>query len=380
MKKSFSQFWKTSLFSAFFLLGLSSLQAQTPSSFSYQALIRDASNQILSNQSVGMQISIRQNQATGTPVYRESFSLTSNANGLVSLEVGQGSVSLGQFDSINWAEGPYFIQSEIDPTGGSNYSISGTTQIMSVPYALHAKSAESVSGLRVSFLGDSLFFGEDNYIIVKGLSASNPRFSPAAVNCASGPTLIRTVFNPATGKTWMDRNLGASQVATSFNDSAAYGDYYQWGRFSDGHQCANSSTRSTISASAQPGHGDFIVTSSASSNWLSTQDTTLWKGLTGTNNPCPSGFRLPTAAELNAERSSWSVNTRSGAFASPLRWAAGGNRTHTGSFASVGSGGVYYGSTTSSNGVSYLFFTSSTAGVAAGSPVGGACIRCILDE
>jgi hypothetical protein len=124
------------------------------------------------------------------------------------------------------------------------------------------------------------------------------------------------VTNPATGKTWMDRNLGASQVATSSTDANAYGDLYQWGRGSDGHQCRNSPNTSTLSSTDQPGHGSFIF---SPSDWRSPQNGNLWQGLSGINNPCPSGYRLPTEAELNSERLSWISNNAAGAFASPLK-------------------------------------------------------------
>ena len=118
--------------------------AQTPEKMSYQAVVRDADGQLVSDAAVGMQISILQNMTTGTPVYVEIHNPTSNENGLVSIEIGMGTTS-DDFSTIDWSTGPYFIKTETDPTGGSNYTISGTSQLMSVPFALHAKVAESVS-------------------------------------------------------------------------------------------------------------------------------------------------------------------------------------------------------------------------------------------
>jgi hypothetical protein len=115
-----------------------------PQKMSYQALIRDVSNALVVNQAVGMQISILQGSASGTAVYQETQTLTTNANGLVSLEIGTGTVVSGTFAAIEWFTGTYFIKTETDPTvGGTNYTITGTSQLMSVPYALHAKTAES---------------------------------------------------------------------------------------------------------------------------------------------------------------------------------------------------------------------------------------------
>jgi len=118
------------------------LWAQSPEKMSYQAVIRNSSEALVTNTTVGMKISILQGSASGTAVYVETQSPTTNANGLVSIEIGGGS----GFNTIDWANGPYFIETKTDPAGGTNYTITGTSQLLSVPYALHAKTAESVSG------------------------------------------------------------------------------------------------------------------------------------------------------------------------------------------------------------------------------------------
>lgn len=126
------------------LLSTMSFAQTTPEKMSYQAIIRDADGQLVSDTEVRMQISILQNTTTGTAVYVEIHTPTSNENGLVSIEIGMGTTS-DDFSSIDWSTGSYFIKTETDLTGGSTYTISGTSQLMSVPYALHAKVAESVS-------------------------------------------------------------------------------------------------------------------------------------------------------------------------------------------------------------------------------------------
>jgi hypothetical protein len=123
-----------------------SVFAQSPEKMSYQAVIRNSSDQLVTVQSVGMQISILQGSASGTAVYVETQTPTTNANGLVSLEIGTGTVVSGNFTTIDWANGTYFIKTETDLTGGANYTITGTSQLLSVPYALHAKTAETLSG------------------------------------------------------------------------------------------------------------------------------------------------------------------------------------------------------------------------------------------
>jgi len=121
-----------------FLLITFSFFAQSPEKMSYQAVIRDATNTLVTNQSVGMQISIL--QTTGTAIYTETQTVSTNTNGLVSLEIGMG-VTSDDFSAIDWKAGPYFIKTETDPTGGSSYTITGTSQLMSVPFAMYAKTS-----------------------------------------------------------------------------------------------------------------------------------------------------------------------------------------------------------------------------------------------
>lgn len=128
------------------LLVGSSIFAQAPEKLSYQAVIRDMNNNLVISTNVGMQISILQGSASGTAVYVETHTPGTNANGLVCIEIGNGTIVSGDFTTIDWADGPYFILTETDPAGGTSYTISGTSQLLSVPYALHAKTADSVSG------------------------------------------------------------------------------------------------------------------------------------------------------------------------------------------------------------------------------------------
>ena len=119
--------------------------SQAPDKMSYQAVVRDAGNALVTSQGVGMQLSILQGSVTGTAVYVETQTPTTNINGLVSIEIGSGTVVSGTFNAIDWSNGPYFIKTETDPTGGTTYSITGTSELMSVPYALHANTAENVT-------------------------------------------------------------------------------------------------------------------------------------------------------------------------------------------------------------------------------------------
>ncbi len=195
------------------------------------------------------------------------------------------------------------------------------------------------------------------------------------------PVCFEDVTNPITGKTWMDRNLGATQVATSSTDAASYGDLYQWGRAADGHQVITSATTGNLSSSDTPGHGDFIITSSYPVDWRSPQNHNLWQGVDGVNNPCPNGYRLPTDAELNAERLSWSSNNAAGAFASPLKFPVPGARhSHLGYLHNNGSVGYYWSSTISAGALSRtLYFNRYGATINHHYRTSGLSVRCIKD-
>jgi hypothetical protein len=133
------------LYTLIALIALFSLTmvAQAPDRLSYQAVIRNGNNQLVVSTAIGMRISILQGSVTGTAVYVETHNQNTNNNGLVTVEIGGGTVVSGDFATIDWSAGPYFIKTETDPSEGTTYSITGTSQLLSVPYALHAKNADS---------------------------------------------------------------------------------------------------------------------------------------------------------------------------------------------------------------------------------------------
>ncbi len=124
------------------------LWAQAPQSFSYQAVVRGAKNELVANKPVGMKISLLHGSEKGKAVYVETHKPTSNDNGLVSIAIGGGTkdASSNAFASIDWSKGPYFVQTETDVSGGTNYSLTSVSQLLSVPYAMYAKTAESIVG------------------------------------------------------------------------------------------------------------------------------------------------------------------------------------------------------------------------------------------
>jgi hypothetical protein len=112
--------------------------AQVPEKISYQAVVRDNLDHLVSDHSVGIKLTILYGSPTGTVVYTETQTPTTNTNGLISIEFGGGA----GFSTINWSVGPYFLKTETDPAGGTNYTIAGVTQPLSVPYSSYAKTSE----------------------------------------------------------------------------------------------------------------------------------------------------------------------------------------------------------------------------------------------
>ena len=199
----------------------------------------------------------------------------------------------------------------------------------------------------------------------------------------NGPTAVVDVYNPTTGKTWMDRNLGATKVAESIDDVDAYGDLYQWGRIADGHQSRSSETATTLSETDKPGHSNFIKTNAVPNDWRSTSNNNLWQGVAGTNNPCPSGYRIPTEAEFNAERQSWTTNNTAGAIASPLKLPAAGRRKfNDATIENAGQDALYWTSSIATNETTVrgLYIYSGTAAFADRNKSNGYSIRCIKDN
>ena len=185
------------------------------------------------------------------------------------------------------------------------------------------------------------------------------------------------VTNPTTGRIWMDRNLGATQVATSSTDSNAYGDLYQWGRGADGHQIRTSGTTSTLSSTDQPGNVNFILAPNSPFNWRSPQNTNLWQGVNGVNNPCPSGYRVPTEAEWQVEYATWT--SANYAFGSPLKLPKAGIRTNNNSFNQLGTGGRYWSSTVDGSNSRLMYFDGSSGAMFTDGRALAASIRCIMN-
>jgi uncharacterized protein (TIGR02145 family) len=600
----------------FTLLTTVTLWAQAPQRMSYQSVIRDGSNVVVASTPVGIKISLLQGTATGSVVYSETHRKATNANGLLSLEIGDGTAISGTFAGIDWANGPYLIKTETDPTGGTNYSIPGIAALNSVPYALFsangtpgpqgatgpqgpigstgatgsqgpigltgpagaigasgAVGAQGIQGIQgevglqglkgdkgdtgeqgpqgvfgpkgdkgdtglkgdtgdqgikgdkgdTGLKGDTgdqgikgdkgdtgqkgdtgdqgikgdkgdgftdgtaagqlMYWNGSAWVVVATTAnegaalqliggvptwvGGTPPTAPGAptIGTATGGDAEATVaftapasdggaaittytatsspgnitgtvsqagsgtitvtgltngtaytftvtatnsvgtgaasaasnsvtpvappppppsVTSSTGRVWMDRNLGATQEATSSTDADSYGDLYQWGRGTDGHQIRTSGTTTTLSSTDAPGNDKYIRPPfSDPYDWRSPQNGNLWQGVSGVNNPCPTGYRLPTDAEWRAERATWSTNNAAGAFASPLKLPLAGHRNLFFGLNGVGTTGYYWSSTANYFGQifqpSLLQFDSNSTFSITNYPAMGMSVRCIQD-
>lgn len=205
-------------------------------------------------------------------------------------------------------------------------------------------------------------------------------FSAGVTTQCNSTSVYYEVTSAVTTKIWLDRNLGASQVATIVDDPLAYGDLYQWGRANEEHQCRSSATSTTLATTAVPNSdpgwdGLFIISPTEPHDWLATQDEDLWQGESGTNNPCPSGYRIPTADELLAEGTN-------GPYASQLKLTVGGQRADgSGDISTDGTAGYYWSSTVEGQYSKWLYFDSKTSNgvIIAGNRAKGHSVRCIKE-
>lgn len=184
--------------------------AQVPQKMNYQAVIRNASNALLTNQIVQMRISVLQGSDVGSSQYAELHTTSTNANGLVTVAIGAGSPVLNSFSDIDWANGPFFIKTETDPTGGTNFTIIGTSQLMSVPYALF--SANGGGGGQVGPQGPAGPQGPSGNIGADGSNGATESAGPIGLIGATGAqgSIGLTGASGPAGATGPNGNNGAT--------------------------------------------------------------------------------------------------------------------------------------------------------------------------
>ena len=248
---------------------LSTLWAQSPEKISYQAVIRNSNEALITNALIGMKISILKGAANGAAVYVETQTPLSNANGLVSIEIGTGSTT-GNFSDIDWTNGPFYIKTETDPTGGTAYNITGVSQLLSVPFALHSKTAQNVA-VSVSATGDTLYIGSEKWVIVPGISVANA-YTGTTVTDADGNVYPTVTIGT---QEWMAENLRTTKYKNGTSiplvTSAS-----AWNALSTPGFCWYNND--------QPTYGE---TYGALYNWFAVE---TW-------NLCPTGWHVPTDAE-----------------------------------------------------------------------------------
>lgn len=264
--------------------------AQAPEKFSYQAVVRDASGNLVSNSPVGVRVSILKNSASGVSVYCETHHLNTNTNGLLTMEIGGGTLVGGDFASIQWGDGPYFLKMETDVTGGSNYTISATQQLLSVPYALYAKYAENGgSGSDTTGMGSVLARLAQLEQQVQNLTAmigggdtgTDGQSCPGAATVTDVDNNIYNTVQIGT-QCWMKENLRTTRYANG--TSIALG----------------SSTSSTTAYRYYPDNNSSNVsTYGYLYNWkaLMGNSSSSSANPSGVQGICPTGWHVPSDAE-----------------------------------------------------------------------------------
>lgn len=331
-----------------------------------------------------------------TPIYGSLDVISSPAGAKIHIdgkEYGETPVTLnrmliGDYIVVLSRQGYSTVRKSISINEGASATINETLQngkeitIRSTPSGANL-FVDGVAMGTTPFTGN-ISFGSH---VLKIENGGNSAEKTVEVKEAGGESLfdieivtVPTVYNSKTGKTWMDRNLGASRAANSTADSLAYGHLYQWGRGTDGHEKRNSATTSSKSSSDAPGHGKFIFVNTSTKDWRRPQNENLWQGVNTTNNPCPVGYRLPTDVEWNAELLSWNSNNSSGAFASILKLPAAGVRIrNNGLLQFEGSYGYYWSSTVNGRKSELLGFGSKDANIFSNDRADAASVRCIKD-
>ena len=187
--------------------------AQSPQKFSYQAVIKDAKGNVVANRTVSVCISVLQGASGGLDVYKESHSVKTNSNGLMSLQIGDGLPINGSFSAIDWKKGPFFLKTEVDPDGGNNMSLLTVQQLLSVPYALYAESAGNA--VEKNYV-DSLCLALLNYLQNQSVELKN--YMDSVLN-ESLKTAYDSILKQMVGKDYVDSQYLALNYYLQKGDS-----------------------------------------------------------------------------------------------------------------------------------------------------------------
>jgi hypothetical protein len=284
------------------------------------------------------------------------------------LPVANGGTGAGSLTTNSVLLGGTNALQEVAPgTSGNVLTSDGTTWTSTAAPGIASGTAT----------GDMLYWNGTAWVkVTAGTNGQTLAFYNGAPVWTSSTSSSTPSVLSSTGRIWMDRNLGATQVATSSNDAASFGDMYQWGRGTDGHQLRTSTKVSTQSINDAPDHANFI---NGYPNWRNPTNDNLWQGVNGINNPCPSSYRIPTKAELDAEVLLFSSPTAAGAFASVLKLPASGYRSRAdGSINDTGRSGGSWSSTVN-GGAHALYFWPTGAETFPDPNAQAHSVRCIKD-
>ena len=287
------------------------------------------------------------------------------------------------------------------PISSAELDVTSTTKGFLPPRMTHAQKMavlSPVAGLQIwctdcGSVGQTQVYNGSIWTdLVGGIAAIFTCGTTSVTFNYAGSVVTYGTVSSTGSKCWLDRNLGSSQVAASSTDAASYGDLFQWGRSADGHERVNrvagdgitTSSNSVLEATVNtdsPTNGNFILTNTTPYDWRIAQNNTLWNGVNGINNPCPSGYRIPSEDELEAERLSWGSNNNAlGAISSPLRLPMSGYRGNSnGSLYGIGIGGYYWSSDVNATISRRLYFHSTNAAILgfSGFRATGMAVRCI---
>jgi len=254
------------LLSTSIFLSTKQVSAQAPQSFKYQAVVRDGSGEIIADQQVGLRIWILQGSTSGAAAYIETHAPTTNGFGLINLEIGNGTVVSGDFSAIDWGSDSYFLRIEIDISGGTSYTEMGTSQLLSVPYALYAKTAETISGTVTET--DPVFDAS----VASGITATDttnwnnkldsftetdPVFGASVAGGITG-TDTANWNNKLDSYTETDPNFTAHPSSNILeSDILNWETAYNWGNHSVAGYLTNDSTFKGLVRSTEPGNSFF---------------------------------------------------------------------------------------------------------------------------
>lgn len=372
------------------LFAVAGVFAQAPQSFKYQAVARDLSGNTLNNQSVSFLISILQTSPLGTVVYSEIHNAITNEFGLVNLEIGNGFVVSGNFSTIDWSNDSYFIKIEMDESGGTNYQEMGTSQLLSVPYALHAEKADNVDDAdadpsnelqTLTLSGDTLFISNGNYVL---LSLFSPNYG---FSCGSNWTDMRdgNIYSTIQIGTqcWMAENLNIGTKVNSINPALG------------NDSLLTQTDNDTIEKYCYDDNESNCALYGGLYQWDEMMQYTI---IEETQGVCPVGWHIPTDAEWCILENFVDATTDPGCSLTGWRGTDGGTnlkqgglsgfvgllagyRDADGTFGNVGVNGYFWSSNETGSSARIRNLNASEARVYRGSSdkLNGLCVRCVKD-